>query len=31
MTRGLRDRAIHHLDEAIHATHRALQDRRMGL
>ena len=26
MTRGLRDRAIHHLDEAIHATHRAIHD-----
>lgn len=24
MTRGLRDRAVHHLDEAIQATHRAI-------
>jgi hypothetical protein len=26
MTRGLRDRAIHHLDEAIHATQKAIRD-----
>jgi hypothetical protein len=26
MTRGLRDRAIHHLDEAIHATQKAIHD-----
>ena len=26
MSRGLRDRAIHHLDEAIHATQKAIRD-----
>jgi hypothetical protein len=26
MTRGLRDRAVHHLDEAIHATQKAIRD-----
>jgi hypothetical protein len=26
MTKGLKDRAVHHIDEAIHATDRALKD-----
>src|SRR3984885_9504750 len=26
MTKGLKDRAVHHIDEAIHATERALKD-----
>jgi len=26
MTKGLRDRAVHHLDEAIHATEHAISD-----
>jgi hypothetical protein len=26
MTRGLRDRAVHHIDEAIHADERAIKD-----
>jgi hypothetical protein len=29
MTRGLRDRAVHHLDEAIHATGKAIHDAEM--
>lgn len=29
-TRGLRDRAIHHLDEAIHANERAIGDVKMS-
>lgn len=31
MTRGLRDRAVHHLDEAIHATNKAIHDAEKGL
>lgn len=31
MTRGLRDRAVHHLDEAIHATHNAIHDAEKGI
>jgi len=31
MTRGLRDRAIHHLDEAIHATQKAIHDAEKGI
>jgi hypothetical protein len=30
MTRGLRNRAIQHLDDAIHAVHRAIHDVRSG-
>ena len=30
MTRGLRDRAVHHIDEAIHATERTLVDVEQG-
>jgi hypothetical protein len=30
MTRGLRDRAVHHLDEAIHANEKAINDVRTG-
>lgn len=30
MTRGLRDRAVHHIDEAIHATEHAIGDVQMG-
>ena len=30
-TRGLRDRAVHHLDEAIHATHKAIHDAESGV
>ncbi|MBV8464890.1 MAG: hypothetical protein JO218_02995 [Burkholderiales bacterium] len=30
-TRGLRDRAIHHLDDAIHATHQAIRDAENGI
>jgi hypothetical protein len=30
ITRGIRDQALHHLDEAIHATQRALQDANRG-
>lgn len=30
MTRGLRDRAVHHIDGAIHATEHAIGDVRMG-
>ena len=30
-TRGLRDRAVHHLDEAIRATHKAIHDAEAGL
>jgi hypothetical protein len=26
MTRGLRDRAVRHVDEALHATHQAIED-----
>ena len=29
-TRGLRDRALHHIDEAIHATERAIGDAENG-
>jgi hypothetical protein len=29
-TRGLRDRAVHHLDDAIHATERAIHDVERG-
>jgi hypothetical protein len=29
-TRGLRDRAVQHVDEAIHATQRAIEDKRWG-
>ena len=31
MTRGLRDRAVHHVDEAIHATTKAIHDAERGL
>jgi len=31
MTRGLRDRAVHHLDEAIHATGKAIHDAENGV
>jgi hypothetical protein len=31
MTRSLRDQAIHHLDEAIGATHRAIRDAERGV
>jgi hypothetical protein len=31
MTRELRNRAVHHLDEAIHATHQAIQDAANGI
>lgn len=31
LTRGLRDRAVHHVDEAIGATHRAIVDAERGL
>ncbi|MBV8658461.1 MAG: hypothetical protein JO142_11605 [Burkholderiales bacterium] len=31
MTRGLRDRAIHHLDEALHATGKAIHDAEKGI
>jgi hypothetical protein len=31
MTRGLRDQAIHHLDAAIGATHRAIRDAERGI
>ncbi len=31
LTRGLRDRAIHHLDDAIHATHKAIHDAENGV
>jgi hypothetical protein len=30
-TRGLRDRAIHHLDDAIRATHQAIRDAENGI
>jgi hypothetical protein len=30
MTQGLRDRAIHHLDEAIHANEKAIGDVKAG-
>jgi len=30
LTRGLRDRAVHHLDEAIHATRKAIHDAETG-
>jgi hypothetical protein len=30
MTRGLRDRAIQHLDDAMHAVHRAIHDVQVG-
>jgi hypothetical protein len=30
MTRGLRDRAVRHLDEAIRATHKAIHDAETG-
>jgi hypothetical protein len=30
-TRGLRDRAIHHLDDAIHSTHKAIHDAERGV
>jgi len=30
-TRGLRDRAVHHVDDAIHATHKAIHDAEAGL
>jgi hypothetical protein len=30
MARGLRDRAVHHLDDAIQATHRAIHDAEAG-
>ncbi|MBV8124327.1 MAG: hypothetical protein JOY60_02050 [Burkholderiaceae bacterium] len=31
MTRGLRDRAVHHVDEAIHATTKAIHDAEHGV
>jgi len=31
MTRGLRDRAVHHLDDAIRATHHAIQAASKGI
>jgi len=31
MTRGLRNRAVHHLDEAIHATGKAIHDAEKGI
>lgn len=31
ITRGLRDRAVHHVDEAIAATHRTIADAERGL
>jgi len=31
LTRGLRDRAVHHVDDAIGATHRAIVDAERGL
>jgi hypothetical protein len=31
MTRGLRDRAVHHLDDAIHATGKAIHDAENGV
>ena len=31
LTRGLRDRAVHHVDDAIRATHRAIEDAGRGI
>jgi hypothetical protein len=31
LTRGLRNRAVHHLDEAIHATRKAIHDAERGV
>ena len=31
MTKGLRDRAVHHVDEALHATSKAIHDAEKGI
>lgn len=31
LTRGLRDRAVHHVDDAMHATHKAIEDAGRGI
>lgn len=31
LTKGLRDRAVHHVDEALHATSKAIHDAEAGL
>ena len=31
LTKGLRDRAVHHVDEALHATNKAIHDAEKGI